>query len=110
MYDFAPGAASTYHRSLTLAIGTPCEGEFELSLGDDENRILRPGDVSINRGTMHRWTNLSADKSARMLFVILDIKPLVVNGKTVETDMGIMAKAYIDYEGEGKGGDESKKA
>lgn len=102
MIDFTPGAASEMHRALTLGIGTVCEGEVELSLGSGEKRVLRPGDVSVNRGTMHKWRNTSNEKPARVLFIMLDIKPLVVNGKTLEFEMGELMDEYAKYaEGEG---------
>ncbi|KAK6210525.1 NADPH-dependent 1-acyl dihydroxyacetone phosphate reductase [Pestalotiopsis sp. IQ-011] len=102
MIDFAPGAASNYHRALTLGIGTVCEGEIELSLGPNQNRIMVPGDVSINRGAMHRWRNTSSTKPARMLFIMLDVKPIIVNGKPLEFEMGKLMDEYAKYaDGEG---------
>ena len=87
------------HRALTVGIATVCEGEIELSLGGGEARILRPGDVSINRGAMHKWRNVSNDKPARILFVMLDVKPIIVNGKALEFDVGDLMKEYAPYEG-----------
>ena len=102
MIDFTPGAASQMHRALTLGIGTVCEGEIELSLGGGEKQVLVPGDVSINRGAMHKWRNTSNEKPARMLFIMLDVKPIIVNGKALEFEMGELMKAYAEYaEGEG---------
>ncbi|KAI3327609.1 hypothetical protein HD806DRAFT_549539 [Xylariaceae sp. AK1471] len=102
MIDFSPGGASDLHRALCLGIGTVCEGEIELTLGGGEKRTLRPGDVSINRGAMHKWRNVSSEKPARMLFVMLDVAPIVVNGKTLEFEMGKLMDEYAEYaEGEG---------
>ncbi|KAI0879969.1 uncharacterized protein GGS22DRAFT_193745 [Annulohypoxylon maeteangense] len=104
MIDFAPGTGSELHRSIALAIGTVCEGEVELSTSDDPSmkRVLRPGDVCINRGAMHRWRNTSSNKPARMLFTMLDVKPIIINGKNLEFDMGHLMKEYAEYpEGEG---------
>lgn len=102
MIDFTPGCASNMHRALTLGIGTVCEGEIELTLGSGEKRILRPGDVSINRGAHHQWRNTSNEKPARMLFIMLDVKPIIVNGKALDFDMGPLLKEYAEYkEGEG---------
>ncbi|KAJ8129630.1 hypothetical protein O1611_g4003 [Lasiodiplodia mahajangana] len=102
MIDFSPGGASDLHRALCLGIGTVCEGEVELTLGSGEKRILRPGDVSINRGAMHKWRNVSNEKPARMLFTMLDVEPIVVNGKTLEFEMGELMNEYAEYaEGEG---------
>jgi len=100
MIDFAPGVESNLHRALCIGIGTVCEGEMELSLDSGETRIMRPGDVSINRGAMHRWRNTSKDKPARMLYVLLDCLPIVVNGKTLEFDLGYLAGEYAEYDGE----------
>ncbi|KAH7408320.1 hypothetical protein DE146DRAFT_645934 [Phaeosphaeria sp. MPI-PUGE-AT-0046c] len=107
MIDFAPGTESSLHRALTLGIGTVCEGEIELWLGGEETRIMRPGDVSINRGAMHRWRNTSSEKPARMLFIMLDVKPIIVNGKALEFEMGTLMDEYAKYEeGEGPNGKE----
>ncbi|KAG9496319.1 hypothetical protein J7337_012905 [Fusarium musae] len=104
MVDFAPGGESNMHRALSLGIGTVCEGEVELCLSEDGkvSRVLRPGDVIINRCAMHLWRNTSKEKPARVLFVMLDVKPVFVNGKALEFDMGELMKEYGDYkEGEG---------
>lgn len=102
MIDFAPGTESNLHRSLSCVIGTCCEGEMEFSLGSGEKRIMRPGDVSINRAAMHKWRNLSNEKPARMLYILLDVEPVMVQGKALDFDMGYLMKEYADYaEGEG---------
>ncbi|KAI1078224.1 hypothetical protein F5B20DRAFT_548492 [Whalleya microplaca] len=98
MIDFGPGVESNLHRAICVGIGTVCEGEMELSVDSGERRILRPGDVSINRGAFHCWKNLSKDKPARMLYVLLDCDPLVVNGKTLDFDMGYLMKEYAEYD------------
>jgi quercetin dioxygenase-like cupin family protein len=54
MIDFTPGVASGMHRAITLGIATVCKGEIKLSLRPGQAQILRPGDVSINRGAMHK--------------------------------------------------------
>ena len=96
MIDFAPGAESNLHRSIALVLGTVCEGEMEVSLDSGEKRVMRPGDVSINRAGMHRWRNCSQTMAARMLFVLLDVEPVIVNGQEVKEDLGYLAKEY-DY-------------
>ncbi|KAF5643487.1 cupin [Fusarium tjaetaba] len=79
LVDFAPGGESNMHRALSLGIGTVCEGEVELSLSED-----------------------GKEKPARVLFVMLDVEPVFVNGKALEFDMGELMKEYGDYkEGEG---------
>jgi len=74
--------------------------EFGLSSG--EKRIMRPGDVSVNRAAMHKWRNISNEKPARMLYFMLDVKPVIINGKALDFDMGPLADEYAEYnEGEG---------
>ena len=74
------------------------QGEFELTLDSGESRIMHPGDVSVNRGAMHKWRNLDAEKSGRMLFVLLDCKPLFVEGKEIVQDLGALASEYPGLE------------
>lgn len=94
MIDFAPGTESNLHRSVALVYGVVIEGEFEVSLDGGEVRKMFPGDMIVNRSAMHKWHNISNDKPGRMVFVLLDVKPVVVNGKELETDLGYLAKEY----------------
>jgi hypothetical protein len=40
------------------------------------------------------WKNLSETKSGRMLFILLDVQPLTVNGHLIEEDLGELADEY----------------
>ena len=62
------------HRTDTLDYAIVLEGEIWAVLDEDEVR-LTAGDVLIQRGTMHAWSNRS-DKVCRMAFVMLDAHPL----------------------------------
>jgi uncharacterized cupin superfamily protein len=46
------------------------EGEI-VAILDNEETTMRAGDVLIQRGTNHAWSNRS-DKPARMAFVLVD--------------------------------------
>ncbi|MCJ1341997.1 hypothetical protein MMC31_000177 [Peltigera leucophlebia] len=96
LIDFAPGVESPLHRALSIDYGVVIQGEFELTLDSGESRMMYPGDVSVNRGAMHKWRNVDADKSGRMLFVLLDCKPLFVEGKEIVQDLGALASEYAD--------------
>ncbi|GAW23163.1 hypothetical protein ANO14919_127130 [Xylariales sp. No.14919] len=51
---------------------------------------------------MHRWRNMSNAKPARMLFTMLDVKPIIVNSKALEFDVGELMKKSAEYkDGEG---------
>ncbi len=42
---------------------------------DEDETLMRPGDVLIQRGTYHAWSNRS-DRVCRMLFILIDAEPL----------------------------------
>ena len=96
LIDFAPGVESPMHRAMSIDYGVVIEGEFELTLSGGESRIMKPGDVSVNRATMHKWRNCDDERSGRMLFVLLDCKPFEINGKMVQQDLGDLAGEYAD--------------
>jgi len=58
------------HRTETVDYGILISGEIWLVVDGDETR-LEPGDICIQRGTSHAWSNRS-DKPARLVFVLLD--------------------------------------
>jgi hypothetical protein len=58
------------HRTETLDYGILISGELWLMLDEDEVR-LEPGDIVIQRGTNHAWSNRT-EEMARMIFVLLD--------------------------------------
>ncbi|MEU9239022.1 cupin domain-containing protein [Streptomyces sp. NPDC048385] len=68
--EFPPGCVSPTHRTQTVDYGIVLDGEVVLVL-DDSERVLRAGDVVIQRGTDHRWENRT-DSAARMAFVLVD--------------------------------------
>ncbi|KAK7228258.1 hypothetical protein V2G26_000428 [Clonostachys chloroleuca] len=69
---------------------------FELTLDSGESRIMRPGDVSIQRATSHKWKNVTGNGTmpGRMLWVLLPCNDIVVDGKKVEGFLGHLAKEY----------------
>ena len=89
------------HRALSLDYGIVVEGLFKMVLDSGESRLMRPGDMCVQRGTAHQWINITGDGllPGRMLFVLLDVNPIVVNGKTLEGYLGTLEKDYV-----GRGG------
>jgi quercetin dioxygenase-like cupin family protein len=68
---FKPGARHPLmHRTETIDYAVVLEGEITLVL-DDEDVVLKAGDVVIQRGNNHSWSNRS-DKMCRMLYVLID--------------------------------------
>ncbi|QKX63131.1 uncharacterized protein TRUGW13939_10299 [Talaromyces rugulosus] len=87
MVDRAPGTQSAMHRSQTVDYGVVLEGEMEMVMDSDESVVLRPGDVCIQRGTLHQWRNTTS-KWNRMIFVLMDAEPLAVGGELLKGESG----------------------
>ncbi|MBN3815842.1 cupin domain-containing protein [Paraburkholderia sp. Se-20369] len=58
------------HRTETVDYGIVIEGEIWLVV-DESETLLKPGDIVVQRGTNHAWSNRS-DRNARMVFILLD--------------------------------------
>lgn len=58
------------HRTESLDYAVVLEGEVTMLL-DDQDVLLKAGDVVIQRGTNHAWSNRSG-KTVRMLYVLID--------------------------------------
>jgi len=63
-----------FHMTDTVDYAVCLEGEIYAVFDEDET-LMRAGDVLIQRGTYHAWSNRS-DAPARMLFILLDAEPL----------------------------------
>ena len=63
-----------FHRTDSLDYAIVLEGEIWL-LTDKDEALLRPGDVVIQRGTSHSWSNRT-DRTCRMAFILLGAPPL----------------------------------
>ncbi len=60
------------HRTESVDYAVVLEGEITMLL-DEADVLLKAGDVVIQRGTNHAWSNRSA-KPVRMLYVLIDGK------------------------------------
>ncbi|KAJ6127569.1 hypothetical protein N7523_003181 [Penicillium sp. IBT 18751x] len=88
--DMQPGALSPMHRTVSLDYGVVLEGEVELVLDSGETRLLKRGDVAVQRGTNHAWRNVTPDavvdgvavpQWARMLYVLAPAQEMEIGGK-----------------------------
>jgi quercetin dioxygenase-like cupin family protein len=93
--DIAPGKTSPMHRTVSLDYGIVMSGSIELILDSGETRMMGPGDIAIQRGTMHAWRNASETQWGRMLYVLQPCKPLKIGeqvmGEDLETMEGVRA-------------------
>ena len=58
------------HRTETVDYGIVLSGKLWLVLDEGEVE-LGPGDIVVQRGTNHAWSNRT-EETARMVFVLLD--------------------------------------
>lgn len=86
--DMRPGVLSPMHRTVSLDYGVVLEGEVELVLDSGEVRLMRRGDVAIQRGTNHAWRNASPTNWARMLYVLQESEPVMIGSKPLDEDYG----------------------
>ncbi|KAH8589521.1 hypothetical protein B0O99DRAFT_333937 [Bisporella sp. PMI_857] len=61
----------SWHRTQTVDYIVMLEGELELSLDGGETRIMKKGDVVVQRAAMHKWKNLSRTERAIYVAVLL---------------------------------------
>ncbi|KAK2613828.1 hypothetical protein N8I77_000707 [Diaporthe amygdali] len=92
--DLAPGYTCMMHRTQSLDYGIVTDGEAECVLEDGTAQLMRPGDVMVQRYTVHAWRNPSQTSWARIFFVLVDCQPLSINGKLLKEDLGRGA-AYV---------------
>jgi quercetin dioxygenase-like cupin family protein len=94
MVDMAPGAEGPIHRTITLDYAVVIDGVVEWELDSDQTRILKKGDVSIQRGTAHAWKNITPPEQnngwARMFFVTLSSEKVrVKDGRELGYGFGL---------------------
>lgn len=82
--DMLPGKQSPMHRSFSIDYGIVLSGRLELELDGGEVVPLSAGDIVVQRGTNHLWRNPSTDQPCRIAFVLIEAKPVVVDGRVLE--------------------------
>lgn len=79
--DMVPGGTSPMHRSSSIDYGIVLSGAVELELDDGAVTTARAGDIIVQRGTIHLWRNASATEICRIVFVLIEAEPRIVEGK-----------------------------
>ncbi|KAF7870334.1 hypothetical protein EAF04_004080 [Stromatinia cepivora] len=73
--DFAPGISCPMHKTVSLDYGVVLEGTIELELDSGEKKIMRRGDLCVQRATNHLWRNVTEGEGwARMMFVLTAVE------------------------------------
>jgi hypothetical protein len=84
--EFPPGYTSTMHRTISVNFNIVMEGELELILDSGEKRILKRGDMAIQRAVNHAWRNVSITEWARMFAVPIPAEPFQVGDTKMKGD------------------------
>jgi hypothetical protein len=69
-----------WHRTQTVDYIVILEGELELSLDGGEERIIKRGDIIIQRVAMYKWKNPSKTTSAKFVGILLGAEGAVEDG------------------------------
>ncbi|KAF4455203.1 cupin domain containing [Fusarium albosuccineum] len=88
--DIPPGSRSPMHRTVSLDYGIVIVGELECLLDSGETRTVRPGDLVVQRGTLHQWINRT-DEWARIVFVLFHASPVEIGGTRLDEVQGGMS-------------------
>ncbi|GLA50101.1 hypothetical protein AnigIFM63604_006123 [Aspergillus niger] len=86
--DIPPNTETIFHRTESLDFGILHSGEITWPIPhpsylEDGVRVdMKAGDVCVQRGTIHGWTNHS-DQPARLYFVLTAAHPVTAGGKVL---------------------------
>jgi quercetin dioxygenase-like cupin family protein len=82
--DMAPGMVSPMHRTGTIDYIIIQSGQLELELDDGATRLIGPGDIVVQRGTIHRWRNPSITETCRGVMVLIEAERYRHEGVSLE--------------------------
>jgi quercetin dioxygenase-like cupin family protein len=70
--ELPPGIPPRMHKTETIDYVIVLDGEVDMLLDDSEVH-MKAGDVMVQKGTWHGWTNRS-DRPCRIAFVLIDAR------------------------------------
>jgi len=73
--DIPPGNPGRMHRTETVDYALILAGEIDMEVDDGERISLNPGDIVVQRGTNHCWSNRGTTWG-RIAFILIDAQPL----------------------------------
>lgn len=85
--DMLPNASSPLHRTSSIDYGIVISGKIVLELDNQVFKTVEAGEIIVQRGTIHKWRNPSLEEICRIVFVLTEAKPYVVNGVALEECM-----------------------
>lgn len=75
--EYQPGVTPRNHRTDSIDYAIILSGEIDMVLDDTEVH-LKAGDVLVQRGTIHNWTNRGT-APCQIAFVLVGAKPVTVH-------------------------------
>ena len=82
--EFASGSPKFMHRTETVDYALLLSGECDLELDSGEIVHMKPGDIVVQRGTMHAWVN-NGPVPCVFAFILIDAEPAEVGGQELRT-------------------------
>ena len=82
--DMPPGFVSPMHRTGSIDYIIILSGQLELELDDGVRTLVGPGDIVVQRGTIHRWRNPSDSEVCRGVMVLTEARPYEHDGVPLE--------------------------
>ena len=72
-----PGAKSPLHRTVSLDTVIQVQGQIKLTLSNGDSRLINPGDITVQRGTLHEWSNPSSTEWSRFVGIMTESEPVI---------------------------------
>ena len=88
--NFAPGSElePPMHRTISVDFGIVTAGEIESVMDSGESRLMKVGDIMVQRETNHAWRNPSKNSWARVVFVLQEARAIQVGTRELKEDYG----------------------
>ncbi|PQE31893.1 cupin 2 domain-containing protein [Rutstroemia sp. NJR-2017a WRK4] len=90
--DFPPNYITPTHRTVTCDYMVVLKGELVLRVDGGEERVLKEGDVVVQRGTMHTWENRTGEWTRCLAFMAGAQKIVLADGQPLEESFTPPAK------------------
>lgn len=89
--ELVPGESDvpSMHRTETQDVAVVVSGRLDMVLDSGEVvESLGPGDIVVQRGTMHQWVARGAEP-VRVVFVLMDSEPVRVGSRLLREDISV---------------------
>ena len=79
---YEPGVTPRNHRTDSIDYAVVISGEIDTELDNGVVAHLKPGDVLVQRGTIHNWVNRGKE-ACIIAFVLISARPVSASGKAL---------------------------